>query len=128
MRTSYESFWSDRIMYLQERYSEKFRMTYVYTREVVEGHLSGRLTAEILYGLTIAQWQQISNTTKACEVDEDVEGKQCTSPSETQAEGEGFDKNAVRFLTVGTKQLMREAEKMIGEMGYPMPDHGLFRY
>lgn len=43
---------------------------------------------------------------------------------------ESFDESRreeVRFLSVGTKAMMRSTDDMLAEIGYPMPAHGLLR-
>jgi hypothetical protein len=34
-------------------------------------------------------------------------------------------RDEVRFLMVGTKKMMKVADKMVRGLGYPMPDHAL---
>lgn len=98
-RTIGDVFWAERISTLKAQYPEKFQLSYVFSREAVEGCLHGRLTAPLLHSLTTATW--IANDPQ-------------------------FVTSDVRFMTVGTKEMMREADAMISSIGYPMPQHALF--
>lgn len=39
----------------------------------------------------------------------------------------GVDKKLVRFLPIGTKEMMRGADAMLGKIGFDMPTHALLR-
>jgi len=99
-RTKADTFWDDKVADLKARYPDKFALTYVFSREAVEGCIHGRLNSSILRSLTTARWEM------------DAE----------------FKPKDVRFVTVGTKEMMYEADKMITDIGYPMPNHALFNH
>ncbi len=44
------------------------------------------------------------------------------------AAGQSFNKPEARFVTVGTKEMMRNAEDMLTDSSYPMPDQALLVY
>jgi len=91
-RTFADTFWHDKIANLKEKFGSRFDISIVLSREEREGFHFGRITTEKLDSLLRDAWVKIPN----------------------------FDPSDVRFLTVGTKEMMREAEMMIAELGWPI--------
>lgn len=99
-RTFADTFWSDKLANLKEKYGSRFDVSIVLSREEREGCHFGRITTEKLNSLLREAWANVAD----------------------------FDPSKVRFVTVGTKAMMREAEAMIAELGWPMPEHSLLRH
>lgn len=100
-RNKADTFWADRIAALKSRYPDKFEITYVFSQEVVEGSLHGRVNGSVFQSLTTTRWQE--------------------------KDSDAFAASEVRFVTVGTKEMMYQADEMITKIGYPMPQHALFQ-
>lgn len=99
-RTFADTFWSDKIANLKEKYGSRFDVSIVLSREEREGCHYGRITTEKLNSLLRGAWANVAD----------------------------FNPSDCRFVTVGTKEMMREAEAMIAELGWPMPEHSLLRH
>ena len=89
-RTSKDTFWSEDIASLTEKYPEKFRMVHILSREEREGCLHGRVNSTVL--------------------------QQVFQPTDTEK---------ARFLSIGTKEMMRMTDGYFAEINYRMPNHHL---
>merc|ERR1712087_277024 len=97
-RTSGDTFWSDKIAELEKQYPDKFEMVHIYSREKTSDPrvLKGRIDPSVLAKVFVPRIE------KANVSDKDV-----------------------RFLAVGTKQMIWLTGAMLGEIGFPMPAHEL---
>ena len=97
-RTSEDTFWSEKIAELETQYPDKFEMVHIYSREETSNPrvLKGRIDPSVLAKVFVPRIE------KANVSDEDV-----------------------RFLAVGTKQMIWLTGTMLGEIGFPMPEHEL---
>merc|ERR1712188_128769 len=94
-----DTFWDEQIAELKNTYGDRFEVASIFSQEEQEGALRGRINPAVLRHVFDWHWQ-----TGAGGVNE----------------GSRAD---VRFLTVGTKEMMCIAEGMLAEIGYPMPHH-----
>jgi len=102
-RTMGDTFWHDQIARLQAAHGARFEAQIILSREEREGMLHGRLSATMLSQLIDGAWR--------------------TAPGgKNEAARPGL-----RFLTVGTKEMMREADGWLEQIGYSMTEHALLR-
>ena len=103
-KTRPDTFWLDRAAALAAAHAPgRFEMVETFTRENVPGARRGRVSPAMLAEVFDGAWQT---------------GRGGTNESR-RAEA--------RFLSVGTKQMMRGLDAMLGEIGYPMPSHALLK-
>jgi len=102
-RTMGDTFWLEQMAELKATYGVRFEPVEILSREQREGTLHGRITPAVLQQVFDGHWG--------------------TAPGEPNAGCRGD----VRFLTVGTKEMMCIADGMLAQIGYPMPRHGLLR-
>lgn len=95
-RTAADTFWHDEIRRLTQQYPHRFQMVQILSRKEKPGYLHGRIDAAVL--------QQVFLD------DDDDDGKK---------------KDGARFLSVGTKEMMRMTDDMFAQIGCPMPQHAL---
>lgn len=93
-RTWGDVFWHAQIAELKEKFGERFQVRTILSREQREGSLQGRVNPQILSEVFDGCWG--------------------TGPGGSN-EGE---REGVRFLSVGTKQMMKDTDKMLGKIGY----------
>lgn len=99
-RTAADTFWDDRIRALEA--SGKFELVHLFSRESRAGALHGRVSAQVLKDVFgPSTWRTGDNDT--CATDD------------------------IRFLTVGTKEMMKDANAMLSEIGFSMPEHALLQ-
>lgn len=101
LRTSDEIFWTNEMKLIQEKYPDRFDLIRVFSRETVEGALEGRITGNMITEVLREKWWS-SNEDEANECETDK-----------------FEK--VRFLSVGTKEMMRQTDDVIASLGYAIP-------
>lgn len=97
-RTSDDTFWREKVAALEQRYPDKFEMVYIYSREISTDPdiLKGRIDSVVL--------------------------KEVFQP---RIEKEKIAQKDVRFLTVGTKEMMASTRNMLTKIGFPMQRHEL---
>lgn len=96
-RTRADLFWHDAIATLQQQYPQRFRMVHIFSRETVPQSKD----EDCLFGrIDTAVLQSVF---------------QESFPSATTA----------RFLSVGTKDMMRVTDDMLTQIGFPMPQCAL---
>ena len=88
-KTAGDTFWHDQLTALSADHPERFRHTPIFSREQRPGALHGRVNASVLAAVFDQAWGL------------DDEGR-----------------TGVRFLSVGTKQMMRETDEMLSSLGY----------
>jgi NAD(P)H-flavin reductase len=98
-----DTFWHDKLKALKEKHGEKFELVYVISRQnepTIEQDQSYSSNITYHYGKRLSSrlLEEIFHP-----------------PSRETA----------RFLTVGTKEMMKHADKMLTDIGYPMPQHHL---
>jgi NAD(P)H-flavin reductase len=100
-KTTGDTFWHEEIMRLQEEYEARFDFKEILSREKKENALHGRINPSVLREVFDGTWG-------------------------TEPEGEMAHLRAgVRFLVVGTKEMMRETDKLLASIGYEQPTHAL---
>jgi len=102
-RTMGDTFWRDQIDALKEAYGERFSVQYILSREEREGSLLGRVNAEVLYSVFDGHWGTAKGEMNAAQ------------------------RPGVRYLSVGTKEMMRDTDCMLAQIGYPMRTHALLQ-
>ena len=90
-------FWHDEITALCVAHPGRFSVETILSREERKGSLHGRCRSEVIAAVFDGAW-----------------GTAVGGPNERHRDG-------VRFLTVGTKPMMREAEAMLRQLGYEVP-------
>jgi len=93
-RTTGDTFWLEQIARLKEEHGDRFVFVEILSREVKEGSMHGRITPNVMRKAFDGTWQ-------------------------TGASNE-YSRGGCRFLTVGTKAMMVEADKMLQAIGYDM--------
>lgn len=103
-KTTGDTFWHEQIARLKEEHGDRFVFAEILSREQKDGAMHGRINADVLAQVFDGTW--------------------LTGPG---AENER-DRDGVRFLTVGTKSMMKEADQMLQSIGYDMEfGHGANR-
>lgn len=102
-KTRADTFWRDRMTELAAQYPGRFELVETFTREDVEGARRGRITPDVLAEVFDGGW--------GTGVDGEAAGR----------------RDEVRFISVGTKGMMRELDGMLRKIGYPMPQHALLK-
>lgn len=100
-KTTADTFWHDQLARLKEKHDKRFVLREILSREVRKGTLHGRINPGILQEVFDGTW-----------------GTGVGSVNENLRDG-------VRFLSVGTKEMMRETDDMLASIGYPQPKHSL---
>ena len=97
-RTSDDTFWKDKVEELEAKYPDKFEMVYIFSREDSPDPavLKGRIDPTVL---------------------QDV--------FEPRIAKWNIAHEEVRFLSVGTKEMMALTSNMLTKIGFPMPRHDL---
>jgi len=97
-RTSGDTFWREKVAALEQKYPDKFEMVYIYSREDSPDPdiLKGRIDPLVL---------------------EEV--------FRPRIEKANIAQKDVRFLAVGTKEMMALTGNMLTKIGFPMPRHEL---
>lgn len=90
-------FWHEEIAALRKAHPERFSVETILSREQRDGSLHGRCRSEVLAAVFDGEW-----------------GTGVGGPNEHLRE-------SARFLTVGTKPMMRETEAMLRQLGYEAP-------
>lgn len=96
-KTHGDMFWHNDIQALLDAYPKRFSVEIIVSRERHEGSRHGRLSPMLLAEIFDGAW-----------------GTAADGPNAAQRDG-------VRFLTVGTKPMMRETESMLRQIGYFVP-------
>jgi NAD(P)H-flavin reductase len=96
-KTYGDLFWHDEIAALRAAHPERFSVATILSREQREGCLHGRCSAAVLAEVFDGAW-----------------GTAAGGPHEAA-------RDAVRFLSVGTKPMMRQTEAMLRELDYATP-------
>jgi len=100
-RTFQDTFWNDELLALKDAHGERFAHVFIFSQERRDDALFGRINVSVL---------------------RDVFERRFIADSESS---DLSSRSGVRFLVVGTKQMMREANNMLAEMGYPKRSHAL---
>jgi NAD(P)H-flavin reductase len=100
-KTTGDTFWHDEILLLKEEFESRFVFREILSREVKDTALYGRINSDILREVFDMTW-----------------GTGIGDKNE-------HDRVGVRFLSVGTKEMMRETDVMLASIGYDMPGHSL---
>ena len=98
-RTWADTFWHDELRALQAAHPGRFDVVHVLSREARDGCRSGRVDRGVL--------------------EAEFDGAWGTAP------GGATDRGGCRFLSVGTKPMMRAFDEMIQSLGYTYPAHQL---
>ena len=93
-RTMGDTFWHEQIAALKEAYGDRFDVQTILSRERREGSLHGRVNPDVLREVFEHRWQ--------------------TGPGGKNESRRG----GVRFLSVGTKQMMKGTDAMLQDIGY----------
>ena len=102
-KTVGDTFWHQQLEALKEQYGARFEVVTILSQQKLQGSLHGRISPQVLQHVFDGCWG-------------------------TGFGGENSEhRGQVRFLTVGTKQMMRTADGWLAEIGYPMPQHALLR-
>lgn len=96
-KTYGDVFWHNEIQVLLSAYPDRFSVEHVLSREKRDGCLHGRCTPAVLAQVFDGAW-----------------GTAVGGPNAGK-------RDSVRFLTVGTKPMMRQTERMLAEIGYYLP-------
>lgn len=100
-KTTGDTFWREELFQLQEEFGERFSFCEIFSREEREGALHGRVSPAVLQQVFDGSWG-------------------------TGIGGEGEKlRKGVRFVSVGTKEMMRETDGMLASIGYEQPKHAL---
>lgn len=100
-RTKADTFWNQEMEDYQRKYPDKFQLVHIFSRETVEGCLYGRVDSSVL--------------AKVFKTNNDDDNKNCNVVNNQE----------LRFLSVGTKQMMKRTDEMLEEIGFPMSQHSL---
>jgi len=95
-RSMADTFWEDRLSAVKAAHGQRFKLVHALSRERMHGAMHGRVSSSMMQEVFLDHWG----------LKED-------------------DEHNVRFLTVGTKEMMREAEEMLADLGFPFPAHAL---
>jgi len=94
-------FWPEQIKALETEYPDRFRFVTMLSREEREGCLQGRLDPETLRAVFDREWG--------------LDGDDAAARAQ------------VKWLSVGTKEMMCAFDRMVASNGYPMPRHALLQ-
>jgi len=103
-KTHGDTFWHQQLAALAEAHPERFTLTTILSREERAGALFGRVSPAVLSSVFDQSW-----------------GTHIGGPNESS-------RSKVRFLSVGTKEMMKETDQMLQSIGYPMPQHALLSH
>lgn len=81
---------------LKAKHGEQFKLVHALSREKAPGAMYGRVSVPMIHQVFLEPWGAA-----------------------------GADTASMRFLTVGTKEMMWGAEEMLWELGFPFPAHAL---
>lgn len=95
LRNYDDLFWTEEIQELKNKYGDRFEMILVVSRESEETVRKGDVAGRRLDANLLANLFKPSNPSGA------------------------------RFLSVGTKDMMRQTDRLLESIGYPMPQHAL---
>ena len=96
-----DTFWHGQLNNLKTKYGDKFEFITILSREEGEGSLHGRVTANVLSSVFVNRWG-------------------------IEPGGNNYEERAhVRFLAIGTKEMMRATDLMFESLGFTMMDHYL---
>lgn len=103
LRTKEEMFWADDMKALQDKYPDRFNLIRVFSREPepVEGALEGRINGDMINQVLEEKWWSRYKLSR------DECGDQ------------------VRFLSVGTKEMMKQTDDIVASIGYAIPNNKL---
>jgi len=102
-KTEGDTFWQEQLLALKEEHGDRFQLVTILSQQQLEGSLHGRINAPVLQQVFDGHWG--------------------TADGEQNAE----HRAEVRFLSVGTKEMMRMADDWLNQIGYPMPQHALLQ-
>ena len=121
-RTYGDTFWHEQLRSLKEEHGERFEYVLILSREEKEGVLHGRITPDVLQKVFVEKWQGGE------EEGEEEGGKTTERKVEQDGSEEEMREHSVRFLAIGTKEMMRSTDAMLESIGFPMGKHALLRY
>jgi NAD(P)H-flavin reductase len=117
-RTKADTFWDAEINALVKEGRDRFRVVRMYSKEPrgagsaagsSSAVLHGRVSADVIRTVFEGTWKEEGGS----------------------GEGGGgrhhFNRAATRFVTVGTKAMMKDLDAMLGSAGFPMPAHALLK-
>jgi NAD(P)H-flavin reductase len=105
-----DTFWHDKLRALLDRHGDRFQVVYVVSRQTEP-------SSEV-------QHEQPPSATSSSSFVSYHYGKRL-SPTLLEEIFQPPTRDEARFLTVGTKEMMKQADAMIDSIGYPMPQHHL---
>ena len=120
-RTYGDTFWHEQLRMLKEEHGERFEYVLILSREEREGVLRGRITQDVLRKVFVEKWQ-------GEEEGEEEGGKTMEKKEEKDGSEKEMWEHSVRFLAIGTKEMMRSTDAMLESIGFPMRKHALLRY
>jgi len=100
-RTMGDTFWEEKVELLRKEHGTRFQLAKILSRDMCGGALQGRVSPEVLSKVFDGAW-----------------GTAAGGPNEA-------GRADARFLSVGTKQMMYDTDRMFEQIGYPMPRHKL---
>ena len=109
-RTVGGTFWLEHLATMMKEYKDRFDLTMILSRcqhqDAICGvaPLYGRITPTVLHDVFDRRWgTEFGGTVEA-------------------------ERDAVRFVSVGTKSMMNVTDRMLAEIGYPQPRHALLTH
>lgn len=102
-KTTGDTFWHEEIEATCKAYPSRFSLVNILSREQLEGSLHGRIDLQVLADVFDKDWGTYYGGEKES------------------------SRNSVRFLTVGTKEMMNETDILLKKLGYHMMSHALLR-
>jgi len=102
-KTIGDMFWHEQLSATRQRFPGRFTISTILSREQREGSLHGRITGQTLSDVFDTSWRT------------------------GHGEENEADRDLVRFLVVGTKEMMTDTEMMLRKLGYHWISHALLR-
>lgn len=102
-KTLGDTFWHEQFDAVCQSYPGRFSIVNILSRDQQEGCLHGRISGQTLSDMFDAYWRST-----------------CAQENEVY-------RDQVRFLVVGTKQMVNDTNAMLKELGYPWLGHSLLR-
>jgi NAD(P)H-flavin reductase len=100
LRKQDEEFWTNEMNEVAARFPDRFDLVRVFSREAVEGAQFGRINGEMINEVLAAKWWN--------------KEEECGGSDEDH-------KSKVRFLSVGTKEMMKQTDDLLASLGYDIP-------
>jgi NAD(P)H-flavin reductase len=109
LRNRDDEFWRERVSTTSAEFGNRFKFVRIFSRDDIPDDdrgtcLKGRVCPDVLRDVFDGSWGTGGGEKNFCM------------------------RREVKFLTVGTKAMMKDADAMLSEIGYPMPDHILLPF